>query len=165
MLRDPVDNSWLLFCLAPQLYLILLFPWSHSQLILQLTSPVNPSLTSLWGHLVLSLSLKWWSSPVSCPWLSSLLVPFLLCQVRSSGFYYYPDVDGAFQVVLVVKNLPANTGYIRDVGFILGLERSPGGGHGNRFQWIPWTEETGVQSMGSQRVWHDWSDLALTHML
>ena len=29
---------------------------------------------------------------------------------------------------------------------------------------IPWTEETGMlQSMGSQRIRHDWSDLAHTH--
>ena len=33
------------------------------------------------------------------------------------------------QVVLKVKNLPANAGDIRDVGLIPGLERSPGGGH------------------------------------
>ena len=36
-----------------------------------------------------------------------------------------------FQVALVVKNLPANAGEIRDVCSIPGLERSPGGGHGN----------------------------------
>ena len=35
------------------------------------------------------------------------------------------------QVALVVKNLPANAGDIRDSGLILGLGRSPGGGHGN----------------------------------
>ena len=35
----------------------------------------------------------------------------------------------ASQVVLVVKNLPANAG--RDSGFISGLGRSPGEGHGN----------------------------------
>ena len=33
----------------------------------------------------------------------------------------------ASQVVLVVKNLPANAGDIRDTGLILGWERSPGG--------------------------------------
>ena len=38
---------------------------------------------------------------------------------------------GAFQVVLVVKNLPANAGDLRGVGSIPGLGRSPGGGHGN----------------------------------
>ena len=37
----------------------------------------------------------------------------------------------ASQVVLVVKNLPANAGDIRDMSLIPGLGRSPGGGHGN----------------------------------
>ena len=36
---------------------------------------------------------------------------------------------GLMFVVLVVKNLPANAGDTRDVGLILGLGRSPGGGH------------------------------------
>ena len=31
----------------------------------------------------------------------------------------------------MVKNLPANTGDIRDAGSIPGSGRSPGGGHGN----------------------------------
>ena len=34
-------------------------------------------------------------------------------------------------MVLVVKNLPANPGDIRDTGSIPGLGRFPGGGHGN----------------------------------
>ena len=38
-------------------------------------------------------------------------------------------------MVLVVKNLPANAGDIRDVGLIPGLGRSPGGGHGNPLQY------------------------------
>jgi len=42
---------------------------------------------------------------------------------------------GASQVVLVVKNPPANAGDIRDEGSIPGWERSPGGGHGNPFQY------------------------------
>ena len=32
------------------------------------------------------------------------------------------------------KNLPTNVGDIRDIGSIPGLERSPGGGHGNQLQ-------------------------------
>ena len=40
----------------------------------------------------------------------------------------------ASQVVLVVKNLPANAGYIKDVGSMPGLERSPGEGNGNILQ-------------------------------
>ena len=38
-------------------------------------------------------------------------------------------------VVLLVKNLPANAGDIRDVGLIPGLGRSPGEGHGNPLQY------------------------------
>ena len=42
----------------------------------------------------------------------------------------------AFQVALVLKNLAANAGDIRDVDWIPGLARSPGGGHGNPFQYF-----------------------------
>ena len=38
------------------------------------------------------------------------------------------------QVVLVVKNPPANAGDIRDTGLIPGLRRSPGVGNGNPLQ-------------------------------
>ena len=38
-------------------------------------------------------------------------------------------------VVLVVKNLPANAGDMRDMSLIPGCERSPGGGHGNPLQY------------------------------
>ena len=41
----------------------------------------------------------------------------------------------ASQMSLMVKNLPANAGDIRDVGSIPGLGRSPGGGHGNPLQY------------------------------
>ena len=40
-----------------------------------------------------------------------------------------------FPGMLVVKNLSANAGDIRDVGSIPGLGRSPGGGHGNPLQY------------------------------
>ena len=52
------------------------------------------------------------------------------------------------------EEFACNAGYIRDVGLIPGLGRSPGGGHGNPVVLpgeSPWTEETGgLQSMGSQ---------------
>ena len=38
------------------------------------------------------------------------------------------------QVVLAVKNLPANAGDVRDQGSIPGLGRSPGEGNDNRLQ-------------------------------
>ena len=55
---------------------------------------------------------------------------------------HFPALAGGFltteppQVVLVVKNLPANAGDLRDerdVDSISGMGRSPGGGHGNPF--------------------------------
>ena len=48
---------------------------------------------------------------------------------------------------LVVKNPPASAGDLRDLGWIPGLGRPPGGGQGNPLQcscWrVPWTEEPG----------------------
>ena len=64
-------------------------------------------------------------------------------------------------MVLVIKNLPANAGDIRDVGLIPGSGRSPGGGNGKPPQYLcletpmdrgAWQA---IQSMGSQRVGHD----------
>ena len=40
-------------------------------------------------------------------------------------------LNRACQVAQVVKNPPANTGDRRDTGSVPGLERSPGGCHGN----------------------------------
>ena len=45
------------------------------------------------------------------------------------------DQIGPPQVVLVVKNLPANVEVIGDTGSMPGLGRSPGGGHGNPLQY------------------------------
>ena len=41
----------------------------------------------------------------------------------------------AFQIILVVKNSPANAGDARDLGSIPGSERSPGEGNGNPLQY------------------------------
>ena len=64
-------------------------------------------------------------------------------------------------MALVVKNLSANAGDIRDAGSVSGLGTSPGVGNGNPFQYsflekIPWAEEPGrLQSTGLQRVRHN----------
>ena len=39
------------------------------------------------------------------------------------------------QVMLMVKNLPANAGDIRDLSLIPGSGRAPGGGHENPLQY------------------------------
>ena len=41
---------------------------------------------------------------------------------------------GASLVAVVVKNLPANAGDLRDASLIPGWGRSPGGGHNNPLQ-------------------------------
>ena len=58
---------------------------------------------------------------------------------------------------------------VRDAGSILGSGRSPRTGtatHSSILAWrLLWTEEPGeLQSMGSQRVGRDWSDLAHTQV-
>ena len=57
-------------------------------------------------------------------------------------------------MALVVKNPPANAGDIRDAGWIPGLGRSPGGGHGNPLQYSclenPTDRGGWLQSMGLQ---------------
>ena len=50
------------------------------------------------------------------------------------GFDYRCDGDRASQVVLVVKNPPANAGDVRDSGSIPGSGRSPGEGTGKPLQ-------------------------------
>ena len=63
------------------------------------------------------------------------------------------------QVVLAVKNLPANAGDTGDVGSIPGSGRSPGGGNDNPLQYsclgdLMNREHGGLQSMGLQRAGH-----------
>ena len=55
--------------------------------------------------------------------------------VFEADWYIECVIKGASQVVLVVKNLPVNTGDVSDVGLIRGLGRSPGVGNGNTFQY------------------------------
>ena len=54
---------------------------------------------------------------------------------KTTRKYFVLNDDRTFQVMLVVKNLPANAGDIdvRDLGSFPGSGRSPGGGHGNPF--------------------------------
>ena len=71
----------------------------------------------------------------------------------------------ASQVVLVLKNLPANAGDIRDTGSSVGREdplEEVMATHFSILAWrIPWTEEPGgLQFIGLQRIGHDWSNLA-----
>ena len=48
---------------------------------------------------------------------------------------YIPCICQGIQVAVVIKNLPANAGDIRDIALIPGSGRSPGEGHGNPLQY------------------------------
>ena len=67
---------------------------------------------------------------------------------------------------VVGKESACNAEVTGDGGLLPGSGRSPGGEgittHSSILAWrIPWTEEPGgLQSIGSQRVRHDYSDLA-----
>ena len=50
---------------------------------------------------------------------------------KASSFFPLPCFPQASQVVLVVKNPPANAGFVRDKGSIPGSGRSPGERNGN----------------------------------
>ena len=77
--------------------------------------------------------------------------------------------DWGFPGSAVVKNLPANAGGARDMGWIPGLGRSLGVGNGNPLQYSclenPMDRETCqvIQSIGLQRVGHVSSNLVHTH--
>ena len=84
-----------------------------------------------------------------------------LKDVTHTHTHTHTEPKGASQVMLVLKNPPANAGDIRNSGLIPGLGISPGEGngyHSSILAWqIPWTEEPGG-SIGSQRVGHNCSD-------
>ena len=72
-----------------------------------------------------------------------------------------PICNKDFRAGSVVKDPPANAGDIKYMGLIPGLGRSPGVGNGTPLQFSchenPVPEEPNrLQSMGSQRVRHDW---------
>ena len=81
--------------------------------------------------------------------------------------FFFWKLNGSYvasQVLLVVKNLPASAGDVTNAGLIPESERCPGEGHDNPLQYYCLENPTdrepgGLQSMGSQRVGYDWSDL------
>ena len=98
------------------------------------------------------------------PYLYTLCI-YWICSWVTDITIIWP-VKGAFQVALVVKNPPANAGetWVQSLGPEDPLKEGRAT-HSNVLAWrIPWTEEPGgLQSMGLQRVRHNWSDLAQQH--
>ena len=66
---------------------------------------------------------------------------------------YVSTIERASQEALVIKNLPANTGDIRDTGSVLGLGRSPGGGRGDPLQCSCLKNPHGQRSLAGCSPW------------
>ena len=68
--------------------------------------------------------------------------------------FLFDETFFSFFLALVVKNLPANAGQVRDMDLIPGSGRSPGGGHGNPFQpaFLP-GESYGQRSLVGYSPW------------
>ena len=82
-----------------------------------------------------------------------------------SVFTKYQHFNWASQMVLVVKNPPANAWDIRDASSIPGSRRSPGEGHGNPLQYSCLGNPHGQRSPAGysakgRRVGHNWSNFA-----
>ena len=114
-----------------------------------------------------------------CPWTESLSNNFLLnnqahetrleslCRnpllfcvflFLSGGLSWWP---GGSQVALVLKNLTANAGDVRDVGSILGSGQSLGGGHGNplQYSYLENPKDTEAWKATVHRVAKSWTRL------
>ena len=78
---------------------------------------------------------------------------------RTGPYFYLDFIQARIYGHLVSKESPGSAG---DPDLIPRLGRSSGEGNGNPLEYpcleIPWTEEPGrLQSMGLQRVGHDWA--------
>ena len=56
-------------------------------------------------------------------------------------------------MAIVVRNPPANAGYVRDAGSIPGSGRSPGGGHGNPLQYSCLENPHGQRNLADYSPW------------
>ena len=128
------------------LYLYVLSRFSH----VQLCDPMDLSLPDSSVHGIFWARILEWISMPSSRRPSGLRDLLYLLQCRWIFFFFFfclwasgdaPSISmfipvHTSQMVLVVKNLPANAGDMRDTGLIPGLGRCPGGGNGNPFQYF-----------------------------
>ena len=56
-------------------------------------------------------------------------------------------------MAVVVRNPPANAGYVRDAGSIPGSGRSPGRGHGNSLQYSCLENPHGQRNLADYSPW------------
>ena len=137
-----------------------------------------------WGDIVLALKMfnvhwkpnylykqLWFLLFFICPRFFKLENNCFYNVVAVSAVHQWESViiipSGVSQVVLVVKNPPANAGDIRDIGLIPELGRSPGGGHGNPLQYscLEYPLDRGawratIHAVAKSRTWLNWLSTA-----
>ena len=86
---------------------------------------------------------------------------WLVCVHAESVWFSDLQLFWSFHLAQLIKNLPANAGDTREVGFDPWVRKIPWrrkwATHFSILTWrVPWTEELGeLQSVGSKRVGHD----------
>ena len=110
------------------------------------TQVQSPPLSTSSAWVVHSFFFSWWTfmynnHPMSIVYILGLRFGFIYSVDLTNVWWYEfinlvscPVICGASQVVTVVKNPPANTGDITDMGLMPGLGRSPAGERGNLLQ-------------------------------
>ena len=130
--------------------LALKIPWMEEPGRLQSMGSLRSDMTKrLHFHFSLSCIGEGNGNPLQCSWLENprdraswWAAVYGVAQSRtrlkrlgSSSIGSQGNYTGASQVVLVVKNLPANAGDVRDSGLIPGSGRYPAEGNGNPLQY------------------------------
>ena len=99
-------------------------PFQRAVLGIVLTTLARDGIKQKWYH----LCSDHWALHLLTGWPSS-------CTLSMSYYLWCLPPSLASQMALVVKNLPANAGDIRDEGSSSGSGRCPAGGHGNPLQY------------------------------
>ena len=118
------------------------------------------------SHCAANVFAPWWLESITPVGTNPHPPTFFSLLIQGMRNLKLPDVSLNFwasQVLLVVKNLPANSGDIRDTGSIPRLERSPGGRHSNPLQYSClensmdrgawWAAVHGVTKSRTQQKW------------
>ena len=101
-----------------------------------------------------------------------MFIPNSLLSIPPAPPHWQPEVQslslslllGASQVVLVVKNPPANAGDARNIGSISGSGRSPGEGSGNSLQYSCLGKSHGQKKLVGYSPW-GWEESDMTKWL
>ena len=115
----------------------ILFPWGNvwNNIYVLLTPVEGPPARGFTNYTFASLPLCLCISIFCCCWMQATHIGWNY-KGNTLNILVHIQVSGLRQYLMISSSLnpPANAGDIGDVGLILGLGRSPGGGHGHPLQ-------------------------------